>query len=60
MKTKSAYCKTCKQKTVHQEFEDRAISGGRIAAGMLLTGVPIFGVRKGKNWHCGGCGGVLG
>ncbi len=56
MKQKSCYCKNCKRKTVHQEFDDKSISGGKIALGMILTGLPIFGVRKGKNYYCMMCG----
>ncbi len=55
MKTKSANCKTCKRKTIHEEFDDRAISGGKSVALFLFTGLPIP-LRKGRNYYCKVCG----
>lgn len=55
---KSKHCKYCKRETVHEEFEDRAISTGKIISGVLLTGLPLFGIRKGKNYYCMVCGTV--
>ncbi len=57
---KSQYCKNCKRDTVHQEFDDKAISGGKIAGAFLTGGLSLLatGVKKGKNHYCAICGTV--
>jgi hypothetical protein len=56
----SKFCKTCNRKTVHEEFKDQAISGGKIVTGYLTGGLSLLatGVRKGKGLYCISCGTV--
>jgi hypothetical protein len=61
MSQKSKNCKTCGRTTVHQEFDDKALSKAKIVGGYLLTGgisMLFTGIRKGKNFYCLSCGGV--
>ncbi len=58
--SKAIYCKKCRQKTVHEEFNDRSVSGGKILTGYLTGGTSLLftGVRKGKGYYCIACGTV--
>ncbi|PWK17061.1 hypothetical protein LV89_04512 [Arcicella aurantiaca] len=61
MAQKSQKCKNCGRVTVHQEFDDKALSTAKIVGGYLLTGglsMLLTGVRKGKNYYCCICGTV--
>lgn len=57
---KSKYCKTCKRETLHQEFDDKAVSGGKVAGALFTGGWSLLatGIRKGKNHACVACGTV--
>jgi hypothetical protein len=55
MAQKTKRCSTCKTDTVHQEFKDQSISAGKILIGIALTGLPVFGVRKGSGYYCLRC-----
>jgi hypothetical protein len=61
MSQKSKKCNgPCGRVTVHQEFKDQSISGGKLIAGFLTGGVSLFatGVKKGSGWYCVVCGTV--
>lgn len=57
---KSRNCTHCNRVTVHEEFNDKSVSGGKIAGALLTGGWSLLatGVRKGKNHYCIICGTV--
>lgn len=57
---KSKHCKHCKRDTIHEEFDDKAISKGKIAGALLTGGWSLLetGAKKGKNYYCIICGTV--
>jgi hypothetical protein len=57
MAQKTKKCSTCKKDTVHQEFKDQSISGGKLLAGFLTGGASLLatGVKKGSGWYCLRC-----
>jgi hypothetical protein len=57
---KSICCKTCKRDTLHHEFDDKAVSSGKVAGALFTGGLSLLvtGIRKGKNHACVVCGSV--
>ena len=56
MAQKIKKCSTCKKDTVHQDFKDEAISGGKVALALLTGGVSLIGgIKKGNGWYCLRC-----
>ena len=57
---KAKKCSYCKRETLHQEFEDKSVSGGKIAGALFTGGLSLLatGVTKGKKYYCAICGTV--
>lgn len=60
MAQKSQKCKTCGRVTVHEQFDDKSISKGKVGIALLTSGVSLLftGISKGKNYYCCICGTV--
>jgi len=54
---KQKYCKHCNRETLHEEFENKSVSAGKVFLGLASAGLSLFatGVKKGKGYYCTLC-----